>query len=70
MSYTAGRREFSSHRIHPAIQRAAFTAGSKKHSYQLKVGALDHTMTAEEVTGIRNNIIQGMQTLGLNLRGL
>jgi phenylalanyl-tRNA synthetase beta chain len=44
--------------------------GQKSISYQLKVGALDHTMTAEEVTGIRNNVIQGMQTLGFELRGL
>jgi phenylalanyl-tRNA synthetase beta chain len=44
--------------------------GQKSISYHLKLGALDHTMTAEEVTGIRNGIIQGMQALGFELRGL
>ena len=44
--------------------------GQKSVSYHLKLGAPDHTMTAEEVTGIRNNIIQGMQARGFELRGL
>ncbi|HEY1949002.1 MAG TPA: phenylalanine--tRNA ligase subunit beta [Bryobacteraceae bacterium] len=44
--------------------------GQKSISYHLKLGALDHTMTAEEVTGIRNGIVQGMQALGFELRGL
>jgi phenylalanyl-tRNA synthetase beta chain len=44
--------------------------GQKSISYHLKLGALDHTMTAEEVTGIRNSIIQGMQALGFELRGV
>ena len=44
--------------------------GRKSVSYHLELGALDHTMTNEEVTGIRNSIIQGMQALGFELRGL
>jgi phenylalanyl-tRNA synthetase beta chain len=43
--------------------------GQKSVSYHLKVGALDHTMTAEELTGIRQRIIDGMQVLGYELRG-
>jgi phenylalanyl-tRNA synthetase beta chain len=49
---------------------APLPQGQKSISYHLKLGALDHTMTAEEVTGIRNGIIQGMQALGFELRGL
>jgi phenylalanyl-tRNA synthetase beta chain len=43
--------------------------GQKSVSYHLEVGALDHTMTADELTAIRQRIIQGMQTLGHELRG-
>jgi phenylalanyl-tRNA synthetase beta chain len=42
----------------------------KSVSYNLKVGALDHTMTADELTTIRRRIIEGMQALGYELRGL
>ncbi len=42
--------------------------GQKSVSYHLEVGALDHTMTAEEVTQIRNRIIQGMRELSFDLR--
>jgi phenylalanyl-tRNA synthetase beta chain len=45
-------------------------AGQKSVSYHLKVGALDHTMTADELTAIRQRIIEGMQALGYELRGL
>ena len=44
--------------------------GQKSVSYHLKVGALDHTMTADELTAIRQRIIDGMQALGYELRGL
>jgi phenylalanyl-tRNA synthetase beta chain len=44
--------------------------GQKSVSYHLKVGALDHTMTADELTTIRRRIIEGMQGLGYELRGL
>jgi phenylalanyl-tRNA synthetase beta chain len=40
----------------------------KSVSYRLEVGALDHTMTAEEVTAIRSRVIEGMQALGFELR--
>ncbi|MGC2660242.1 MAG: phenylalanine--tRNA ligase subunit beta [Bryobacteraceae bacterium] len=42
--------------------------GSKSVSYHLEIGALDRTMTAEEVTSIRNRIIQGMRDAGYELR--
>jgi phenylalanyl-tRNA synthetase beta subunit len=42
--------------------------GQKSVSYHLEVGALDHTMTAEEVTQIRNRMIHGMRDLGFDLR--
>jgi phenylalanyl-tRNA synthetase beta chain len=44
--------------------------GQKSVSYHLEVGALDHTMTADELTAIRQRIIDGMQALGYELRGL
>jgi phenylalanyl-tRNA synthetase beta chain len=44
--------------------------GQKSVSYNLKVGALDHTMTADELTVIRQRIIDGMQAHGYELRGL
>jgi phenylalanyl-tRNA synthetase beta subunit len=44
--------------------------GQKSVSYHLKVGALDHTMTADELTAIRQRIIDGMLALGYELRGL
>lgn len=44
-------------------------AGQKSVSYHLEVGALDHTMTTEEVTDIRNRIIEGMRGLGYEFRG-
>jgi phenylalanyl-tRNA synthetase beta chain len=40
----------------------------KSVSYHLEVGALDHTMSTDEVTEIRNRIIQGMRELGFDLR--
>jgi phenylalanyl-tRNA synthetase beta chain len=42
--------------------------GQKSVSYHVEVGALDHTMTAEEVTQIRNRMIQGMREAGFDLR--
>jgi hypothetical protein len=37
-------------------------------SYRLEVGSLDHTLSAEEATGIRSRIIAGMQAAGYELR--
>ncbi|HEX4229878.1 MAG TPA: phenylalanine--tRNA ligase subunit beta [Bryobacteraceae bacterium] len=42
--------------------------GSKSVSYHLEIGALDRTMTAEEVSVIRNRMIQGMRDAGYELR--
>ena len=42
--------------------------GQKSVSYHLEIGALDHTLTADEVLEIRNRIIEGMLTLGFELR--
>ena len=42
--------------------------GRKSVSYHLEIGAIDHTMTADEVTEIRNRIIQGMRERGFELR--
>ncbi|MBV9268805.1 MAG: hypothetical protein JO061_21735, partial [Acidobacteriaceae bacterium] len=42
--------------------------GHKSVSYHLEVGALDHTLTADEVTDIRNRIIDGMRQRGYELR--
>jgi phenylalanyl-tRNA synthetase beta chain len=42
--------------------------GQKSVSYHLEVGALDHTLSADEVTEIRNRIIEGMRALGYELR--
>jgi phenylalanyl-tRNA synthetase beta chain len=45
-----------------------FGPDQKSVSYRLEVGALDHTMTAEEVTAIRGGMIEGMRELGFELR--
>jgi phenylalanyl-tRNA synthetase beta chain len=44
--------------------------GQKSVSYHLEVGALDRTLTAEEVAAIRNRIVQGMRDAGYEIRGL
>jgi phenylalanyl-tRNA synthetase beta chain len=45
-----------------------FGPDQKSVSYRLDVGAIDHTLTAEEVTAIRNHVIEGMRALGFELR--
>ncbi len=42
--------------------------GSKSVSYHLEIGALDRTLTADEVTFVRNRIIDGMRARGYDLR--
>ncbi len=42
--------------------------GQKSVSYHLEVGALDHTLTADEVSQIRTRLIQGVRELGFDLR--
>ena len=44
--------------------------GQKSVSYHLKVGAMDHTLSADEVTRIRKRVIDGMQAAGYELRGI
>ncbi len=43
--------------------------GQKSVSYHLELGALDHTMTNEEIGEVRNRIIEGMRSLGYEFRG-
>ncbi len=45
------------------------SAGQKSVTYRLDVGAPDHTLSADEVTDIRNRIISGMRELGFEFRG-
>lgn len=42
--------------------------GQKSVSYHLEIGALDRTLTADEVSTIRNLIIEGLRAQGFNLR--
>jgi len=44
--------------------------GQKSVSYHLEVGALDRTLTAEEVAAIRSRIVQGMREAGFEIRGV
>ncbi len=44
--------------------------GQKSVSYHLEIGALDHTLTSEEVTGIREKIVAGMRQDGYEIRGV
>ena len=43
-------------------------SGQKSVTYHLEIGALDHTVTAEEVTAVRNRIIEGMRAHGFDFR--
>ncbi len=43
-------------------------AGQKSVTYHLEVGAPDHTVTAEEVTRIRNRILDQLRDLGFDFR--
>ncbi len=42
--------------------------GQKSVSYRLEVGSLDHTLGSDEVTALRNQVIDGMRALGYDLR--
>ena len=44
------------------------TEGQKSVSYHLEMGALNHTLTADEVTAVRNRVIAGMREFGYELR--
>lgn len=43
--------------------------GQKSVTYHLEIGSFDHTVTTEEVTAIRNRIVDGMRELGFDFRG-
>jgi phenylalanyl-tRNA synthetase beta chain len=43
-------------------------AGQKSVSYHLEIGAADRTMTNEEVSEVRNRIMEGMRGLGYEFR--
>jgi len=47
---------------------APLAEGTKSISFRLTVGAADHTLSSEEVTGIRNRIIEAMRAEGYELR--
>jgi phenylalanyl-tRNA synthetase beta chain len=47
---------------------APLPEGVKSVSFRLTVGAADHTLSSEEVTGIRNGIIEAMRSAGYELR--
>jgi phenylalanyl-tRNA synthetase beta chain len=42
--------------------------GQKSVSYHLEAGALNHTLTADEATEIRQRLIDGMRARGYELR--
>jgi phenylalanyl-tRNA synthetase beta chain len=42
--------------------------GQKSVSYHMEIGAVDHTLTAEEASEIRNKMIEGMRARGYELR--
>ncbi len=46
----------------------ALPDGSRSLSYRLTVGALDRTLSSDEVTSIRARIIEGMRAEGFELR--
>lgn len=56
--------EFVRQYIGPPLQQ-----GQKSVTYHLRVGALDHTLTADELTAIRTRIIEGARAEGYELRG-
>jgi len=43
--------------------------GKKSVSFRVVAGAPDHTLTAEEITDLRDRIIAGLNSLGYELRG-
>ena len=47
---------------------APLAEGTKSMSFRLTVGAADHTLSSDEVTGIRDGIIETMRHAGYELR--
>ena len=52
-----------------AYQGKPLPEGKQSLSYRVTVSAPDHTLTTEEVTTVRNSIIEALKTAGLDLRG-
>lgn len=46
----------------------ALPSGDRSLSYRLTIGAIDRTLSAEEVTAARTSVIEGMQEAGYELR--
>ncbi len=44
--------------------------GQKSVSYHVEIGTLDHTLSSEEATAIREQIVKGMREAGFEIRGL
>ncbi len=44
--------------------------GQKSVSFHLEVGASDHTLTSEEASAIREQIVQGIREAGFEIRGV
>ncbi len=51
-------------------QGAPLAEGQKSVSYHLEAGALDHTLTSEEVARIRQRIVAAMLAAGCEIRGV
>ena len=49
-------------------QGAPLEEGHKSVSFRVVAGAADHTLTAAEITGLRERIIEGLTALGYQLR--
>jgi phenylalanyl-tRNA synthetase beta chain len=47
---------------------APLPEGRKSVSYRLTVGAADHTLSSDEVSAIRNRVIEALQREGFELR--
>ena len=50
-------------------QGAPLPDGKKSVSFRVVAGAADHTLTADEITDLRNKIIAGLNSLDYELRG-
>lgn len=51
-----------------SYEGAPLAEGRKSLSYRLVVGALDHTLSNDELTGIRQRVIEGLEREGRELR--
>jgi len=51
-----------------AYEGAPLPEGRKSLSYRMVVGAADHTLSNEELTAVRNQVIDGLKAAGHELR--